>query len=236
MNTAKLILAGSHLLAAGAGFGIGYVVLKNHFATIAEEEIESVRMHYAAIHDKGELITEIGQPDNPPAGVSAETLLAMKKHFEEQGYASTSPDPLEQTRIVSVFDEDVPDELVVLNRLLQERDESIPYVMTFDEFMDEEPRHEKHVLTYWEADGVLMGPDEQPIPDISGVVGGALSYFGIGSNDPDTVYVRYESNAVDFEIIRDSRSYQKVVHNVEEVEQAPMRRDRIDRHSDDNEE
>lgn len=232
MNTLKLALAGTHILTAGAGFGIGYLVLKNHFQAIADEEIESVKKHYAAIHDKGELITEVGQPDGPPAGVSAEQLLAMKKHFEEQGYASTSEDPPEQQVVLSIFDEDVPDELVVLNRLLQERDETLPYVITYAEFMDEDVRHEKHVLTYWEGDGVLMGPDEQPVPDIQGVVGGALSYFGIGSEDPDTVYVRYESNGVDFEVIKDERSYQVVVHNVTEVEQSPMRRDRIDRMPD----
>lgn len=225
----KYILIGTHVLSAAAGFGIGYVALKGHFKTIADEEIKSVKEHYSAVYKDGRIIApgESNVPDHIRQ-ISPEALLALKEHMESGGYVSDSPTPSEQQQVLSIFDEEPPEELVVLNQLLASRDHDLPYVITYDEFMEDEPKYDKITLTYWEGDNSLMADDETIIPDIIGTIGGALSYFGIGSNDSKTVYVRVERSEVDFEIIKDERKYSVVVHGIPDPDEFP-KIDRIDR-------
>lgn len=224
----KWLLAATHTLAAGAGFGVAYLVLKGHFEAIADEEIESVKEHYLAIHKDGPITQEKSTMPKAIGELSPEMLLALKERFERGEYVSDSETPPEHQQVLSIFDNDAPDELVVLNQLLAERDHNLPYVITFTEWQENDSGFEQHTLTYWEADNVLSDADEQIIPDVAGTVGGALSYFGVGSEDPDTVYVRIESSQVDIEIVRDKRSYAEVVHGIIEDPQPP-KKDRIDR-------
>lgn len=222
----KWLLAATHTLAAGAGFGIGYLVLKGHFEAIADEEIESVKEHYKAVYKDGPLTEEKSNMPQHIGELSPEKLLELKERLESGNYISDSPTPPEHEQVLSIFDDDAPDELVVLNQLLATREHDLPYVITFTEWQENESRFEQHTLTYWESDNTLADEDEQIVPDITGTVGGALSYFGVGSEDKDTVYVRVESSQVDLEIVRDPRSYAEVVHGV--VQDEP-RVERIDR-------
>lgn len=229
MNKTTLTLALTAVAAFAGGVGTGLFISKTRYKAIADDEIESVKQHYAAIHDKEPLVSPIEQQDGPPAGISAEALIALKEHMEGKGYVSDSEDPPEQQVMLSIFDETPPEELVVLNRLLAERDHQLPYVITYDEFMEDEPRFDKETLTYWEEDNTLMAADESVVPDIAGVLGGALSYFGIGSNDPSMVYVRVESSQTDFEVVKDPRSYSEIVHGyLEAEEKKPLGRMRDD--------
>lgn len=220
MNKHTLTLALTAVAAFAGGVGTGLFVSKARYKAIADDEIESVKRHYAAIHDKEPLVSPIEQSSNlPPEGITAEALLALKEHMEGKGYVSDSEDPPEQQVMLSIFDEAPPEELLVLNRLLAERNHELPYVITYDEFMADEPRFDKETLTYWEEDNVLMAADESIVPDIAGVLGGALSYFGIGSNDPAMVYVRVESSQTDFEVVKDPRGYSEIVHGYLENEE-----------------
>lgn len=228
MNKATLTIALTAVAAFAGGVGTGLFVSKTRYKAIADDEIESVKQHYAAIYDKEPLV-EPTQTDGPPEGITAEALIALKEHMENRSYVSDSETPIEQQTVLSIFDEVPPEEIVVLNRLLAERDHTLPYVITYDEFMADEPRFEKETLTYWEEDNVLSAADESPIPDVAGVIGGALSYFGIGSNDKDSVYVRNETNGIDFEIVKDERSYAEIVHgHLEEAEKRDVLRMRDD--------
>jgi hypothetical protein len=223
----KWLLAATHTLAAGAGFGVAYLVLKGHFEAIADEEIESVKAHYKAVYKDGPVTTEKNNMPQAIGELSPEKLLELKERLESGNYISDSPTPPEHEQVLSIFDDDAPDELVVLNQLLANREHDLPYVITFTEWQENESRFEQHTLTYWESDNTLSDADEQIIPDITGTIGGALSYFGIGSEDKDTVYVRIESSQVDLEIVRDPRSYAKVVHDVDQDEEPRV--ERIDR-------
>lgn len=224
----KWLLAATHTLAAGAGFGVAYLVLKSRFELIADEEIESVKEHYKAVYKDGPITEEKNTMPSAIGELSPEQLIALKERFESGQYVSDSETPPEHQQVLSIFDHDAPDELVVLNQLLASRDTQLPYVITFTEWQENDSGYEQHTLTYWEEDNTLSSADEQIIPDIAGTIGGALSYFGIGSEDPDTVYVRVESSQVDLEVVRDKRSYSEVVHGVD-PEPVEPRRDRIDR-------
>lgn len=108
---------------------------------------------------------------------------------------------------------------------LPERNENEPYILTFEEFMDDgRDNRIQATLTYYEDDDILADDREAPVEDIENTVGpDALTHFGYGSNDPHIVYVRNERLDIDFEIIRNLGNYTEIVHG---IDQEPIRTSR----------
>jgi hypothetical protein len=78
-----------------------------------------------------------------------------------------------------------------------------PYILHHDEYFENETEYEQGTLTYYQGDDTLVDEKDMPVPDESNVVGDdALTAFGHGSKDKNTIYVRNESLEMDFEIIR----------------------------------
>lgn len=90
---------------------------------------------------------------------------------------------------------------------LSTRFADIPYVIHKDEFYADEMGYGQTTLTYYEGDDILVDEKEIPIHNHSGVVGEALM-FGHGSGDKNVVYIRNERLGGDYEILRDTSSYE----------------------------
>ena len=107
----------------------------------------------------------------------------------------------------SEFDELVEDDECI--------NHNVPYVITseqFSESLSDNYNHDKITIYYYEEDDILVDEQEDPITDISSIIGDvALLNFGLNSNDPDIVFVRNEKISIDFEIIRYHKSYQETV-------------------------
>lgn len=87
-----------------------------------------------------------------------------------------------------------------------------PYVISVDEFMNDNPEYDKTTITYFEGDDTLCDEREEIVPDVEGVITtDALAHFGNMSNDRNVVYVRNDRISTDFEIIRDKRNWHEVV-------------------------
>lgn len=89
-----------------------------------------------------------------------------------------------------------------------------PYVIHVDEFVANESEYEtQKTLTYYEADDILADDKDVPFTNIerSRVVGRNDLLFGHGSLDPNIVYMRNDALGCEYEIIRESGSYQEVV-------------------------
>lgn len=110
------------------------------------------------------------------------------------------------------------------------RDPETPYVITHDEFMENENGWTQAVLTYYNGDDVLTDDQDMPIPDIEAIVDSEnLSKFGYGSRDKNVVYVRNEKIETDFEITLSQGEFSKEVGGFNELKHsAPMRRFRGD--------
>jgi hypothetical protein len=79
----------------------------------------------------------------------------------------------------------------------------LPYAITFEEFCEKFYNHDKNTITYYSKDDVLVDEDETPVEDPAWTIGSdTLDKFGVGSDDPDVVYVRNEKLAIDYEVIR----------------------------------
>lgn len=90
-----------------------------------------------------------------------------------------------------------------------------PYIISEDEYMYPTSfvEFERNTLIYYEGDDTLTTDrDEVIITDIEEIVGSsALTSFGTMSGNKDVVYVRNVRIGADFEILRESGSYQELV-------------------------
>lgn len=172
----------------------------------AEENIEDLQEKLAKAFDEAEEIHEINEAilenvddeDEPE-----ESTSVIRNIFDEARFRTQKTDKTDTER----FD------------VLATRDPNIPFVITTDEFMDDENEFDKLTITYFEADDTLCDERESIIPDIEGTVGrDNMHKFGVDSDSKDIVYIRNEKLKTDFEVARDERSFANVVLGVRDFE------------------
>lgn len=79
-------------------------------------------------------------------------------------------------------------------------------IISNDDFSDNQDDYEVVELSYY-ADDIVIGEDDNIIPDPEDIVGDALVSFGMLSGDPDIVYVRNPKTRALYEIVRMSVKY-----------------------------
>lgn len=98
---------------------------------------------------------------------------------------------------------------------LPNRRPDTPYVISFDEFNENEPSYVQTSATYYEGDDVLVDERDSPMEDFEDSVGlDNLLRFGHGSRDRNTVYVRNDVLELDYEIVRSPGEYAEEVLGV----------------------
>lgn len=87
-----------------------------------------------------------------------------------------------------------------------------PYVISHQEFMENENGYQENTLTYYNGDDILTDDQDTPIPDIEAIVGSeSLTRFGHGSNDRNVVYVCNEKTESIYEITMRQGSFSSEV-------------------------
>jgi hypothetical protein len=87
-----------------------------------------------------------------------------------------------------------------------------PYVISTREFSFGQT-HNQSELTWYEEDQVLSDDQDMPVPDVDGVVGlDNMDRFGLGSGDPNLVYIQNDKIGAQFEVFRNQGSYAQIVH------------------------
>ena len=87
------------------------------------------------------------------------------------------------------------------------------YVVTEEEFTEEETAWDRITMTYYAGDDVLC-ENEDPVPagEVERLVGpDALTNFGVGSSNDAIVYVRNDRLESYFEIVQDDREYAEAI-------------------------
>lgn len=98
--------------------------------------------------------------------------------------------------------------------VIDREDPKHPHVITYEEFAEDNPEYEKITLSYFEEDDVLAD-DDGMIDNTEYIVGSvALRRFGVGSHDPNIVYVRNPAISADFEIVKSNKSYVETILGV----------------------
>lgn len=211
---------------AGAAVGslVTYKVVQKHYKDLANEEIESVkemfkeRMVKDNVEHKGEYYIPkdngvvIQGPTGTPNLEVIKNQEMMEKIINESNYKAgvdlaeegTESQQIEET-VEEVLEEDDDDSDYTVPVEVEEG-ESIPYVITEDEFG--EFGNEEQTLIYY-SDFVLADEDDDIITDPESVVGEALKEF---NEDPllERVYVRDENKEIDYIILKSEKSYSEV--------------------------
>jgi hypothetical protein len=110
-------------------------------------------------------------------------------------------------------DEDEEDEPVSsVPGFVTVRDPHGPYVISIDEYMDDNHPFTKIELTYFDGDDTLIDSMSNIVSEIDETVGRKnLSKWGEGTTAPDQVYIRNERLEADIELTKDDQTYTRVI-------------------------
>ena len=248
------IVKGAMLFTAGAVAGalVANGILRAKYEKLSEEEIASVK---AAYQVRAQKIGNFSKSESEKTAnvMSQEELDSMEeaKNYEstlaELGYTVTPKDiarlndnlkrgivpvePDDEEEDVDDEDSDEPEEedSEVVNVFEASKD-GTPYIITWEQFSEENEHYEKVNLDYYAYDDTLSDTNDAPIPDVIGLIGrDALDNFGNGSHEENVVYVRNDKLALDFEIVRKDTSYSAyVLGNIEEKPRIGRMRENYD--------
>ena len=226
----RILVPSGLSVAVLVGFSAGYLVARkiaqNKYRNIADAEIQEAKVYYQNMYSKSPMIFEPEEKEPEQTGWDdlatpkerriAQAVEALEKYnpAEREAIRATGgPDLRPQPVIVNnIFQTHTPPGEEVMAALLAERDTSRPYIITKEEYYQNDPDHEQRAFTYYEGDDVLVDDQEEynPIEDTDRVAGDDnLLRFGYGSADENTLYIRNESVDPPFDmcIVRSDGKY-----------------------------
>jgi hypothetical protein len=215
-----LILSITALGGAAAGTAVSMTVLKKKlrlkYEELAAEEIADAKEFYANVSNKPDL-SEIAAERLPKANPSVEVAA---KAVQSYGGHDLHSDPRTAVKVPdevtnNIFVEGVPmgsDVAFDYEAEIAQRSETEPYIISKDEFGQNEKEYEQVELTYYEGDDVLADDKQKHIPDADDVAGDLnLHRFGHGSGDNNILYVRNDRLEQDYVIVKSLGEYSKEV-------------------------
>jgi len=230
-------VVGSLLVGLGIGLAVGFYIgyrwnrekLRMEAFKDSQEEVEKIREAYASSHRTTsvptekptieEVIEERGyQVVEEESSVTPLTRPGSKKSSKKSGRPTKPPVVVKEPTIHiptpgSVETPPVWDYAAQI--AWREANEGVPYVIHQDEYAQSETGYSKVAFTYYAGDDVLVGEDERPIPHADIIVGQTNLKFGLGTDDPDVVFVRNETMEMEMEICRTHLSYEQEVLGLE---------------------
>ena len=193
----KSVLSELCIFIGGAliGSSITYLVVKNKYEKIIDEEIESVKETYEDAYGEKTKTAKLVESMDGAMNPREKNQKAYEELIRQYKNDESTEDEEEDEEDDSDEQEGDDDDMVE------------PYVITPDEFGD--TGYETICLTLY-ADGVIEDDegDMWSDDDISVLLGrDSLSHMGENVDDPDVLYVRNENEEVDYEIARDVDKY-----------------------------
>lgn len=214
IEKAALVVGGA-LIGGAATYFTTRGILKKKYVELADREIGSMKevfdKHIAKIEgEKQELEEDLTDPEKHP--VYAVTTIESEQEHQDI-LKQRNKDKREYDRIVKgggYSGKKVEDD--EWKGKEPERDTFYPYIITFDEFYEDNPDYSKTSITFYKEDNTLLDDAEGIIPNHIDIVGPeALEFFGWKSKDPLVVHVRNEKIETDFEITLDEGSYAETI-------------------------
>ena len=181
------------VVGAAAGSIVTWLITKNYYKRIADEEIESVVERFKDRTTAGLSIvephTEIESVTTVASYENTASYTMDKEEYDkllaENGYSST---PGDENYAVFMGDEETP-----------------PFVIAPEDFG--ETGYDTKTFKYFK-DFVLTDDEGEIVLDPENIIGDALSHFG--AYEEDAVYVRNLDVECDYEILKDERTFKEV--------------------------
>ena len=220
----------------------GYFLTKRRYQKIADEEIASVidtfnRRYktgkYETVSSAAAVLVAGGPITTDEDKEEAEKIIESSGYMDEESHPDEGLDEFLPPEEVEGLDDEpqdidgedlepnvhfdpLPEDAVVTKKYppTEVVDPDIPYPISVEEFLSDEPDHDKITLTYYDGDDVLASDKGEVIRNMAKVVGDEfLTKFGWRSDDNNVVYVRNEKFKCDYEVTLEERSYGEVVLN-----------------------
>lgn len=190
------------LLGASAGAASAWYILKERYAKIAQEEIDSVKETFSKLYgpdeekEDGNPIVDISDDTEPEEPARATNMLKHQTDdlIEKLDYTSYSSADISETH----EDKEV------------RMEEDHPYIITPEEFgvLDD---YEQIDLTFF-SDQIVADDELEIVEDLDRVIGfESLNHFGEYSEN--TIFVRNDRLKCDYEVNTDERTYAEAVNS-----------------------
>lgn len=214
----------SAALGGAAGYVVSTKILEKKFQERLTAEMQDAKSYYQDLYSTPTFVqdnytVEVKVPDaeedDPvPSDLVAKAIGALRDYQGEDHEEKEEKGRIHREPVIinNIFTNATPPGEEVLGALLADRDPSAPYIITKEEFLQNEPDFEQAQFTYWEGDGILVDDREEmdPIQNTDMVAGDDnLLRFGYGSGDENVLYVRNETldPPIDLHITRSSGKY-----------------------------
>lgn len=221
MNRELIVGVTSASAGVVAGYFLGRKLAARMFEDRLDQEIQETKEFYAKVYKRDDYETAESAAEMLGINVNLEPAVEALRKYQGQGFDEfheevqhpTSIDELtevsEEDGLIeqNIFEKDSTAQLAV-----DSRTPNVPYVISLEEFMQNEPEHNQITVTYYEGDDTLADERDDIIEDINDVVGRAnLSLFGLASSDPNIVHIRHELRKIDFEVVKSTGEYRREV-------------------------
>jgi len=191
----------SLIVGAASGYFFAKKRLEKIYADFASQEIAEARKFYSKNK-------KFSTPEEAvEALIPDEAVEALKAYQGE-------PDVVLETTedvVVNIFGSTVSHTKDEWAQVVSMRDEDEPHIISQEEFMEGGPGYHQPTLSYYVGDDILADERDQPITDVTDLLGEDNLKFGYGSGDANIVYIRNNKLSLDIEIIKSEGKYSEEV-------------------------
>jgi hypothetical protein len=215
---ATAVGVGSFAVGAVVGFKVAEQRLAKQFEDRVEKETEDLRVFYTNAGSTKKYATpEEAVKDLVTPKVAEE---ALREYAGKDGTIMYNK-VVKSSAAETVVDSGKVHEITTVERNVfeaaKERNPDEPYIISQEEFMENEPSYNQSTVTYYVKDDVLTDERDDVIEEVENVLGLDFKVsFGEGSSDENSVHVRNERLQMDFEVMRDEDSYAQKVLGLED--------------------
>jgi hypothetical protein len=217
----NLIIAGASSLSLVVGTIAGYSFSKyklgKEFDKRLSEEIDATRRHYQRNKKHLEIVEEKEDENDIPSdakealieyqGGDPDEELEMDTRrgsvIAQRKYTRYHKGNVRPGDVVAKIENQNEGEEPSNNQEDEVRDRNRPYVISSEEFFQNESDHEQVTVSYIVEDQTLLDGENDPIKNFERMTGPITPHmFGLRSGEPHIVYIRNEEMATDLEVVR----------------------------------
>jgi hypothetical protein len=212
-----LLLIATAVASAGAGGFAGYKYAERQLVRAFEERLDqemlAMRRLYGVVKtERSEAVDAVLSDIEINKSTPPEVQVLLDEYAGEK----SEPVAYHKIKTSNVKVDKKEKELFVRPVFQQDENRGPIYVVSLEEFNENEPSFQQETLTWYAGDETLTDAREDIIEDYLNIIGQhALSRFGDVSEDDNVVHVRNTVLMVDYEIVRSTGTYQEEVLGME---------------------
>lgn len=255
VQTKSFAIVASSLVASASGAVGGYFFAKKRlekkYADISEQEIREAKTFYTKLYKVGDendlstIAAKYEDPDEPAEAVVSEDdirqaaeILDNERYSTHVSYDKVGKTEVteEQIEVKASIKKNIFDSQTEGNGEFDQaeefakRERGEPYIITKDEFFENETEFSQVSFEYFEDDDVLCDEQNRALTSAeeNEAVGSGNLLFGRGSGDNNVVYIRNEKLEVEYEVRLCKGSFKEEVLGFIEHSEKRVRKFRVE--------